>query len=53
MNAWIVSGQDMYGFNDAALRLVKKIRFTPGYKDEKPVKMAHYLPIRFILEVIE
>jgi protein TonB len=50
MSAVIASGAAMYGFNEAALKVVNRVRFTPGYKSGKPVKMAHYLPIRFVLE---
>ena len=50
MSASIASGQAMYGFNDAALKVVNRARFVPGYKEGKPVKMVHYLPIRFVLE---
>lgn len=50
MGASIASGQAMYGFNEAALKVVNRARFYPGYKDGKPVKMAHYLAIRFVLE---
>ena len=50
MSASVASGQAMYGFNDAALRVVQRARFAPGYKAGKPVKMAHHLPIRFVLE---
>ncbi|MCL2025603.1 MAG: energy transducer TonB [Leptospirales bacterium] len=50
ISASIASGQAMYGFNDAALKVVNRARFAPGYKEGKPVKMVHHLPIRFILE---
>jgi protein TonB len=40
----------MYGVNEAALKVVKRARFLSRYKSGKPVKMAHYLPIRFVLE---
>jgi protein TonB len=50
MGASIASGQAMYGFNEAALKVVNRARFYPGYKDGKPVRMAHHLAIRFVLE---
>ena len=50
MSASIASGQAMYGFNEAALKVIHRARFAPGYKEGKPVKMAHHLPIRFVLE---
>jgi protein TonB len=46
----IVSGEDNYDFNKAAVELIKTIRFLPGEKDNNKVKMAHYLPIKFILD---
>ena len=50
VSAKIVSGQAMYGFNEAALKVVNRARFYPGYKSGKPVKMAHHMAIRFTLE---
>lgn len=50
MGSSVASGQAMYGFNEAALKVVNRARFYPGYKNGKPVKMAHYLAIRFVLE---
>ena len=50
ISAKIASGKAMYGFNEAALEVIKRARFYPGYDDGKPVKMAHYFPIRFVLE---
>jgi protein TonB len=46
----IASGQAMYGFNEAATKVIQRARFAPGYKSGRPVKMAHYIPIRFVLE---
>jgi periplasmic protein TonB len=46
----IASGPAPYGFNDAALKVTKRMRFRPGYKSGKPVKMAHYLTINFKLD---
>lgn len=50
ISANIASGKAPYGFNDAALKAVKRMRFSPGYKSGKRVKMAHYLPVTFTLE---
>lgn len=46
----IASGKAPYGFNDQAIKAVKRMRFSPGYKSGKRVKMAHYLPVTFTLE---
>jgi protein TonB len=46
----IASGKAPYGFNEQALKAVKRMRFSPGYKSGKRVKMAHYLPVTFTLE---
>jgi protein TonB len=49
-SANIVSGKAGYGFDEAAMDVIKKIRFRPGYQEGKPVRMSHRLPITFILE---
>lgn len=48
--AKIVSGKAGYGFDEAALQIVRRARFAPGYVEGKPTKMAHRLPINFTLE---
>ncbi len=50
ITANISSGKAPYGFNEQAIKAVKRMRFSPGYKSGKRVKMAHYLTIRFDLE---
>ncbi len=50
VSASIMSGKAPYGFNEQALKAVKRMRFTPGYKSGKRVKMAHYLPVTFTLD---
>lgn len=50
MGARVVSGKAGYGFDEAAIKIVKLARFTPGYVKGKPVKMAHRLPITFTLD---
>lgn len=50
ISANIASGKAPYGFNEQALKVVKRMRFSPGYKNGKRVKMAHYLPVTFSLE---
>ncbi|HPS59395.1 MAG TPA: energy transducer TonB [Spirochaetota bacterium] len=46
----ISTGDAPYGFNEQALKVVRRIRFAPGYKDGRRVKMAHYLPVTFTLD---
>jgi len=50
ISANIMSGKAPYGFNEQALKAVKRMRFSPGYKAGKRVKMAHYLPVLFTLD---
>lgn len=49
-SARVVSGKAGYGFDEAAIEVVKRARFVPGYVKGKPTKMVHELPIRFVLE---
>ncbi|WCL47696.1 energy transducer TonB [Leptospira sp. GIMC2001] len=46
----VVSGKAGYGFDEAAIKIVRRARFAPGYLDGKPTRMAHRLPINFTLE---
>lgn len=46
----IVSGKAGYGFDEAAMKIISLARFTPGYVNGKPVKMAHRIPINFTLD---
>jgi periplasmic protein TonB len=39
-----------YGFDEAALKIIRLIRFRPGYKSGRPVKMNHTLAFKFELE---
>ena len=50
ISAKIASGKAPYGFDDQALKIVNRARFSPGYKDGKRVKMAHYMNIYFVLD---
>ncbi|MGL4368420.1 MAG: energy transducer TonB [Spirochaetota bacterium] len=50
VSASVASGPAPYGFNDAALKIVHRARFSPGYKAGHPVKMAHWQDISFVLE---
>lgn len=50
ISANIMSGKAPYGFNEQAIKAVKRMRFSPGYKSGKRVKMAHYLPVLFTLD---
>ncbi|TGK54482.1 energy transducer TonB [Leptospira kanakyensis] len=46
----VVSGRAGYGFDEAAIRIIQRARFSPGYDKGKPTRMAHRLPISFDLE---
>lgn len=46
----IVSGRAGYGFDEAAMKIMNRIRFTPGYVSGKPTRMAHRVPITFSLD---
>lgn len=48
--AKIMGGKVGHGFDAAALQIVRRARFTPGYLDGKPTRMAHRLPVNFTLE---
>jgi periplasmic protein TonB len=45
----IATDDEEYGFNEAAIKVLKSIKYSPGQKDNIPVKMAHYIPITFVL----
>ncbi|WCL48679.1 energy transducer TonB [Leptospira sp. GIMC2001] len=49
-SAKIASGKAGFGFDEAAMRIIDRIRFSPGYVQGKPVKMSHRVPIRFSLD---
>ncbi len=46
----VVSSAAGYGFDEAAIEVLNRARFLPGYKDGVPVKMVHDLAIRFVLD---
>ncbi|WP_411821449.1 energy transducer TonB [Leptospira sp. 'Mane'] len=48
--AKIASGKAGYGFDEAALKIIRMARFVPGYNKGKPTKMSHRLPILFDLD---
>ena len=48
--ARVVSPPSQYGFDDAAMKVIYAASFSPGYRQGKPVKMVHDIPIQFILE---
>lgn len=50
ISAKIVSGKAGYGFDEAAMKIIQMIRFSPGYISGRPVKMSHRMPIYFSLE---
>ncbi len=49
MEARIVKGAE-YGFNQAALKAIKQVKFVPALKAGKPVPVRVRLPIKFELE---
>lgn len=49
-SARIVSGRAGYGFDEAAMAIVNRARFAPGYIKGRPTKMNHRLPVTFVLE---
>ncbi len=49
-SARIISRKSGYGFDEAAMKVIRMVRFRPGYHKGKPVKMNHELTIRFVLE---
>lgn len=48
--AKIVSEPAGYGFDEAAMKVVNRMKFKPGYLKGQPVKMIVKLPILFMLE---
>ncbi|TGN17296.1 energy transducer TonB [Leptospira idonii] len=49
-SAKIVSGRAGYGFDEATMQIVKRLRFSPGYVQGQPRKMAHRQAITFSLD---
>ncbi|MBN2159361.1 MAG: energy transducer TonB [Spirochaetes bacterium] len=49
-SAKIVSPPSGYGFDEAAMKVVGRLRFRPGKIGGRPVKMLMRLPITFVLE---
>lgn len=49
-SAKIISPPSGYGFDEAAMKVMDRIRFRPGKIGGKPVKMVLRLPITFVLE---
>ncbi len=52
-SAKIVSSKIGYGFEEAAIKIIHKAKFLPGYAKGKPVKMTHRIPIHFTLDESE
>ncbi len=48
--ARVVSKRAGYGFEEAAMKVVRRAHFRPGYLAGRPTKMTHEIPIRFVLE---
>jgi len=49
-DARIVSDKAGYGFDEAALAVVRRLKFRPGYLKGKPAKMIHEFPVTFVLD---
>jgi protein TonB len=49
-SAKIISPPSGYGFDEAAMKVVRRLRFRAGKIGGKPVKMLLQLPITFVLE---
>jgi protein TonB len=49
-SARIVSGRAGYGFDEAAMEIIRRARFRPGYLAGRPTRMSHRIPITFVLE---
>ncbi|MBN1532317.1 MAG: energy transducer TonB [Spirochaetes bacterium] len=48
--ARVVSRRAGFGFEEAAMKVIRRARFRPGYIAGRPTKMTHEIPIRFVLE---
>lgn len=48
-SARVVSHRAGYGFDEAALTVIRLSRFSPGLQKGRPVKMTHKIPVRFVL----
>ncbi|TGK33830.1 energy transducer TonB [Leptospira gomenensis] len=48
--AKVASGKAGFGFDEAAIKIVKMARWSPGYVQGRPTKMSHRVPISFNLE---
>jgi periplasmic protein TonB len=49
-SAKIISPPSGYGFDEAAMKVLERIRFRPGKIGGRPVKMVYRQPITFMLE---
>jgi len=47
--ARVVSHRAGYGFDEAAMTVIRLARFSPGLQKGRPVKMTHKIPVRFVL----
>lgn len=48
--AHLASGEKGYGFDQAAMKVIKLARFRPGYRDGKAVRMNHTIAVQFLLD---
>lgn len=49
-SAKVISKKDKFGFDEAAIQILEKARFTPGHKQREPIQMYHKIPVYFELE---
>ena len=49
-NVKIISKKVGYGFEEAAIKVIRLIEWSPGFVKGVPTKMAHQIPINFDLE---
>jgi protein TonB len=49
-SARVISPPSGYGFDEAAMKVLERVRFRPGKIGGRPVKMVLRLPITFVLE---
>jgi len=49
-SAKVISKPSGYGFDEAAMMIIHRVKFVPGYVKGRPAKMVHKLPILFELD---
>jgi periplasmic protein TonB len=49
-SARLLTGNAGFGFDEAALMVMRRVRFRPGFKKGVPIKMNHRLAVQFVLD---